>query len=347
MKIFISSLLFFCLIFPASVFAETPPPTPAPAPLVIVEPDPISPEAPEINFTPSEEAEASANFAPLVGWGNLFVPGLGATLRGKPGVGLQEAAVEIGLYYGGTFGVKEGNFGIDGTVNVPHTSKLSKPIFGQIMQELGLKYHFYNTFHHYQRAVQLSGTKREIDEVQPIYEGAAHDMLVAPFKWKNVGNAWSLPLIAASSAFLIYSYHSYGVTHFHDLKVSPGDEALFGVSQGIVIPIGGLIGEEPLFRGFIMRESRAYTGSLWASLLLESTAFAAIHPKELRLSAFASGIYFGLMTNHFHGNIEQAMAAHFWVNAVSGVVSYWLMRREQGKNTPFRPPITLQTNLPF
>jgi Type II CAAX prenyl endopeptidase Rce1-like len=291
---------------------------------------------------------ASDNPSPIwIGWGNLLVPGLGATLRGRPLLGLQEAATEIGLYYGGTFGVKEGNFGIDGAVNVPHTSRLTKPVLGQIMQEVGLKYHFYNTFHHYQIAARDYHQEREIDRIQPLYQGELHDMFAAPFRFQNVVNYWSLPLIAASTAYLVHSYKTTAVIQYRNLHVTPGDETLFGLSQGIVIPIGGLVGEEPLFRGFMLREARAYTGSLPLALLLESAAFAAIHPNELRLSAFASAAYFGLMTDHFNGNIEPALAAHFWVNVASGVVTYWLMRREQGKSTPFAPPIQMQANLPF
>lgn len=285
--------------------------------------------------------------APVVGWGNLLVPGLGATLQGHPGMGLQEAATEIGLYYGGTFGVKEGNFSIDGAINVPHANRLSKPLMGQILQELGLKYHFYNTFYHYQRSVLSSTSKREIDEIQPVYQGGMKDILLAPFSTKNVVNWWVLPLVAVSTAFLINDYQTTGVTRYKDMHVSARDEAMFGAAQGIVIPIGGLMGEEPLFRGFMMREFRSYTNSLAASLFLESAAFAAIHPNALKLSAFASGLYFGLMTNYYKGDIEPAIAAHFWVNVASGVVTYWLLRREQGKSTPFQPPITLQANLPF
>ena len=150
--------------------------------------------------------------APLIGWGNLFVPGLGATLSGNPGTGLQEAGVEIGLYYGGSFGVKEGNFGIDGAVSVPHTSKLSKPLVGQMMQELGLKYHFYNTFHHYQEAVLASDQKRGIDTLQPVYKGEVGDMIKAPFKWDNLSNVWVFPVIAASAGYLIYDYKTTSVT---------------------------------------------------------------------------------------------------------------------------------------
>jgi hypothetical protein len=166
--------------------------------------------------------------APLVGWGNLFVPGLGATLQGHSAAGLLEASTEIGLYYGGTFGVKEGNFGIDGSVNVPHSNHLGRPVLGQIMQEVGLKYHFYNTFYHYQRAVLASAQDREIDKLQPIYKGSLADVMKAPFEWKNVSNTWVWPVIAASTAYLLYSYKTTGVTqyqNFHVPQAATGERA--------------------------------------------------------------------------------------------------------------------------
>jgi membrane protease YdiL (CAAX protease family) len=295
---------------------------------------------------PEVEAEHIVS-APLVGWGNLFVPGLGATLRGKPGSGLMEETTEIGLYYGGTFGVKEGNFGIDGSVKVPHSNHLGRPVLGQIMQELGLKYHFYNTFHHYQRAVLVSNQDRQIDHLQPIYKGELSDILKAPFKWENISNPWVYPVIAASAGYLLYSYKTTGVTHFQNFHVPSADENLFGISQAIVIPVGGLMGEETFFRGFMMRETRSFTGSALASLILQSAAFTALHPSDLQASAFASGILFGLMTNHFDGNLEPAITAHFWVNVVSGLVTYWTLQREQGKNTPLAPPIILQSSITF
>lgn len=291
---------------------------------------------------------ARAELSPAaVGWGNLFVPGLGATLRGKPGSGLAEAGIELGTYFGGTYGVREGNFSIDGSVRVPNRPSLTKPLIGQSLQEFGLKYHFYNTFYHYQQAaLAAADTEAEKSNPQPLYQGTWKDMLLAPFRLDNLSSPWVYGLIAASTAYLIYDYQHTAVQRFN-FRVSSGNEAFYGISQMAVIPVTGALGEEPLFRGFVMREMRSYTGSAVAALLIESGMFMLVHPADLKVSGFASGVYFGIMTNHFGGNIEPAIAAHFWVNVVDGLVSYWTLKRSEGKGTPFAPPITGSVTIPF
>lgn len=293
-------------------------------------------------------SNAYAELSPAaVGWGNLLVPGLGATLRNLPSRGLQEATIELGTYFGGTFGVREGGFSIDGSVKIPTTASLSGPVVGQALQEFGLKYHFYNTFYHYQQAViQSKDTEREKANPQNIYQGTWKDMLAAPFSWKNIRSPWVYPLILASGAYMLHSYKTTSIQRFN-FRTSASNEALYGASQISIIPVTGAIGEEPLFRGFVMREMQSYTKSNIAALVIQSSLFTLIHPASMRASGFASGIYFGMMTNHFDGNIEPAIAAHFWVNVLDGVISYLTLRRAQGKDTPFAPPITGQVSVPF
>src|SRR4051794_25684926 len=91
-----------------------------------------------------------------VGWGNLFVPGLGATLTDHPVAGLAEATLELGSFYGGTLLGAEGRFRIDGSVDIPESGHVGSAVTARILQQFGLKYHFYNTFYHYQQAVLAS-----------------------------------------------------------------------------------------------------------------------------------------------------------------------------------------------
>ena len=291
---------------------------------------------------------ASAELSPsAVGWGNLFVPGLGATLRGYPGTGLTEAALEIGTYYGGSFGVREGGMTIDGSVKFPTKGNVYRPLVGQILQEFGFKYHFYNTFHHYQQAsLALSESPREKENRQPLYQGTWKDILAAPFRWENIGSPWVYPVVLLSSAVIAYNYHHEPVQRVR-VTTTPTSESLYGASQVFAIPYGGLIGEEPLFRGFIQREAQGYTDSVVASILMESTLFTLIHPNDLKATAFLSGLYYGYLVDKHHGNLEPGIAMHFWVNVVDGVFSYLLFRRAQGKNTAWQPPVTAQITIPF
>jgi len=215
------------------------------------------------------------------------------------------------------------------------------------MQETGLKLHMFDTFYHYQQAARAAaGTDREKRSPQPLYQGSWEDMALAPFQWDNLKSAWVYPVVAASAGFLVFQYKTTEL-HRLPLSVEPTENFLYGVSQMGAIPYGSAVGEEPLFRGFIQREVRLYTDSVVVSLVAQSALFSLLHPNELKATAFLGGIYFGMLTNHFDGNFEKAIAAHFWIDVLSGLTTYWVFRRVQGKDTPFAPPVTASMSIPF
>ena len=294
-------------------------------------------------------ASLSAGATPspaVVGWGNVLVPGFGATIRGETRQGLLEATAEVGLYYGGTFGAREGSFTIDGSVLLPKGNSLYRPLIGQVLQQGGLKLHMYDTFHNYQlAAIDLADSDREKSNPQPLYRGTIGDQFAAPFKWDNLSSPWVYPLILVSAGYLTYNYATSTVSRTA-FRANGTENAVYGATQIGVIPFGSVMGEEAFFRGFVQREMRLYTDSAVASILTQSLLFTLIHPADLRPSAFASGIYFGILTNHFGGNIEKPIAAHFWVNAIDGIISYWQFRRAQSLNAPFNPTVQI-LNLEF
>jgi membrane protease YdiL (CAAX protease family) len=278
-----------------------------------------------------------------VGWGNLLVPGLGATIRGHPGRGLLESTLEIGTYYGGTFYSREGSFTIDGTVLVPSGKNVTKPLMGQVMQEFGLKLHMWNTFYNYQQASMHPGNADlELKYQQPLYNGKWDDVLLAPFKWKNLSSPWVYLPILASAGYLAYSYRTTDVVRQNHFS-SPGEEALYGFVQGVSIPLGSSFGEEVLYRGFIQREMRYYTDSIPLSILTQTAIFVLNHPPDLRPASAFGGVYFGLMANHFDGDLEPGIASHFWIDFVSGVFVYLSYRKVEGKKVPF----SAQLSIPF
>lgn len=292
--------------------------------------------------------QVQAELSPAaVGWGNLLVPGLGATLRGLPGRGLLEASTEIGTYYGGTFGVREGSFTIDGSVIIPTQGNLYRPLTGQILQEFGLKLHMFDTFYHYQQvALGMQDSDREKNSPQPLYKGDWSDVLTAPFKWKNLSNVWVYPILIASTAFQIINYSNTQINP-SSVQVQPAAEALYGFTSVAAIPLGSSFGEEVLFRGFIQREAHLYTNSLPFAIAAETALFTLIHPSDLRQFAFVGGIYYGLMVHSLDGDLEPAIASHFWIDLVNGLIVYWTLRRSQGKDAPLMPPVGLQLTIPF
>jgi membrane protease YdiL (CAAX protease family) len=290
-----------------------------------------------------------------VGWGNLFVPGLGATLRGDPERALIEAGTEIGLFYGGTFGVREGGFTIDTTILLPQNGSLYRPLLGLTMQEFGLKLHMYDTFYHYQQAsLSLSDTESEHERNagQPLYRGSWSDILTAPFRLKNLGNPWVFGFLLPIAAYLVYDYASNGPPNYN-YRSNGTEDALYGFYDVVAEPLGSAFGEESLFRGFIQREATYYTGSVIAAILLQTGMFTSLHPEENYVPAFFGGLYFGYLTHHFDGDIEKAVACHFWVNVISGTLAYFNFRRAQGKPVLFdgvnihQPPLHLTVGFPF
>lgn len=280
-----------------------------------------------------------------VGWGNLIVPGLGATLRDHPVRGLTEASLEIGSFYGGTLLAEEGRFKIDGSALIPSNGHIGRAMTAQMMQQFGLKFHFYNTFYHYQQAVlEDEQNERERSNPQPIYRGDWKDMLLAPFRWENVSSIWTWPIIAAVGGYLLYDYTRAPIKR-RASSFSRSDDLLFGASELISVPIGSSFGEDPLFRGFIEREVRGMTGSLILAVAAESTLFALLH--EDHLTSFGVGIYFGIEADQLKGELGPMMAAHFWINVIIGLLDYWSFRRSEGKDAPFNPPVNAQIMIPF
>ena len=238
------------------------------------------------------QATARATASPAaVGWGNILVPGLGATFREQPLRGALEAGIEIGLFYGGTFGVREGNFTIDSTVLLPQRGSLFRPLLGQAMQQFGLKLHMFNTFYHYQQAsLELQKSDVESRYQQPLYKGSWTDVLSAPFRWKNLSSPYVYCVIAAAAALLAIDYHTTSVSS-STYQPTGVENALFGVNSIGVVPLGSAFGEEPLFRGMMQREFHLYTNSLVVSILMQSALFTSLHPgAALCSSAFGRAL---------------------------------------------------------
>ena len=280
-----------------------------------------------------------------IGWGNLLVPGLGATLRDQPLTGLGEAGLEVGSFFGGTLLASESRFRIDGSVDVPEDGSVSRAMGGRILQQFGLKYHFYNTFYHYQQAViEQQDNPREQNNPQPIYRGTWKDVLVAPFQWDNLKTVWTWPIVLAVSSYLIYDYSQTKIARRHS-GLTYMDEASYGLSQMGAVPVGSSFGEDPLFRGFIQREVYGSTGSLVTAILAQTALFSLLH--EDHVTSFAVGSYFGIEVNELHGDLGPSMAAHFWINVVIGVLDYCSLRRSVGKGAPLNPPVVAQFTIPL
>ena len=283
-------------------------------------------------LSPMKEPAPSAT---AVGWANLFVPGLGATLRGNPKLGLFEAAATVGTYYGGTFLAEDAHFTMDGSVDIPNQAHISRQLTGQFLQEFGLKTHMYNTFYNYQQAA-LDPANAEVQRgyEQPIYTGNYKDLLSAPFEPENWATAWFYIPVALSTAYLYADYKNGDGIAKRPGQSGLGQDSLFGFTQGIGVPLGSAFGEEALWRGFFQREFRHYTHSLTAAIIMQDLIFMSVHSPELRPGAAIGGIYFGLYANHTNGDLGPLVATHFWVDFISAMFTWMKFRRAEGRGAP-------------
>jgi membrane protease YdiL (CAAX protease family) len=289
---------------------------------------------------PKERMSAGA-----IGWGNLLVPGLGATLRDEPGVGLREAGLEIGSFYGGTILAPEKRFRIDGSIDLPESGNINNAVVAQTLQQFGLKYHFYNTFAHYQEtALENADTAHEKNNPQPLYTGTASDTLKAPFEWQNLSSLWAWPVILFGATYLTIDYKTGSVPR-QPLSLTPSGEALLGGSQVAAVPIGSYAGEDPLFRGFMQRELIGMTGSVPLAIVTQSALFSILH--ENHQNAFVVGVYLGISTMQNKGQLGPAMAVHFWLDLFDGLFTYLRERRAAGESAPLNPPISFSTMFEF
>jgi membrane protease YdiL (CAAX protease family) len=122
---------------------------------------------------------------------------------------------------------------------------------------------------------------------------------------------------------------------------------LYGINQVGIIPLGSAFGEEVAFRGLMQREMHLYTGSLMLAILSQTALFTALHPSNSRVAAGLGGLYFGYLTHRFNGNLEQAIAAHFWIDVLAGFIDYLRFRLSYGKDVPWSPNLSIGFGIPL
>jgi hypothetical protein len=228
-------------------------------------------------------------------------------------------------------------------VLVPESGHVGRAVFGQALQEFGLKLHMYNTFYHYQQAsLDPAWDERNKTSPQPLYQGSWDDVLLAPFKWKNIRRPEVFIPTVLIGGFLYYSYRNADIVRRNHFSNS-AEETAYELTNGVEIPLGSSFGEDVLYQGFVQREMEIYTGSFLVALGIQTALFTMSHTPRLRPGAAVGGLYFGLM-NHFHqGDLEPGIATHFWVDFISGTLDYLLFRKREGKGVP----LSISASVPF
>jgi hypothetical protein len=273
----------------------------------------------------------------LVGWGNTFVPGLGETLNGNPGVGLTQFAYETGTFvWGYTLSPRSGISSLDGISDTFATSNrvarngqvsINSELYSDMLLEFALKTHLTNTFVAYRDAYKAEGITEGLDQ-RTWWEG-----FETPFEAKSFDDPWVYIPLAFIAVGLTVDYLTSAPDSSY-AAFSPTSNFLFAAHYGAWEPLGSGWPEESFYRGFLQREFTQATNSPLIGVLAESTAFAFSHEAGSgRLSAGAVGAYLGYLSWKNNGNLGPGITVHFWGDLLLGLETILISHRDQ-RTTP-------------
>ena len=275
----------------------------------------------------------------LVGWGNLFLPGLGATLRGSPERGLGQLGYEGATFAAGySLADQKGLSSLDGisdtfsaykTIGTSRNSQqnINPKMFSDIFLEFSIKSHLVNTFIEYRDAYKARGITEGLDQ------HSATEGLLTPFDKKYLAetDVW-IPLAIVAGAF---TADYLTTTPNANQPLTPGSNLLYAFNYGIWQPLGSGYPEEVAYRGFLQHEVQNASGSSLLAIFTETTAFAFSHePGSGRYTAAAVGLYLGYLADKHHGDLGPGSFLHFWGNLIMGLESVLLNAKAQKTTMP-------------
>jgi hypothetical protein len=324
----------------AGALAATPSPAPRPS---------ASPAAAQsdsdslLNSSPSSYQNLPSHSGPnyhLVGWLNTFVPGSGQVLLGNPWLGAFQFGAEVSTFTAGYEISARTPLTLDGVPEqVPQFNRLtprsqsdiSGPLYADMLQEFGIKYHFVNTFDSYREAAKMNGITEGIDQT------STGDLFIAPFKADNWSSPWVWIPIASVAAYVTYDY--INTTNNGSLNrqavLSPYSNYLYTVNYVGVQPFGSGAPEEMFFRGFLQHEFYSAVPSEFFSIPLTTALFTFAHaPGNGRFTAAVAGAYLGYLADRNDGKLSQGITVHFWGDLLLGLETVLLNQKAQRSIAP-------------
>lgn len=296
--------------------------------------------APSVSPSPTSSDESSRPNYHVTGWLNTFVPGSGEALLGHPALGAFQFAAEVSTFTAGYEISARKPLTLDGVPEeVPQfnrstprqQSDIAGPLYADMLQEFGIKYHFVNTFDAYREAARRNGITEGIDQT------STGDLFIAPFKAENWESPWVWAPIAAVAAYITYDYINTvnnGSLNRQAL-LTPYSNYLYSVNYMGVQPFGSGAPEEMFFRGFLQHEFYDAVPSEWFSIPLTTALFTFAHaPGNGRYTAAVAGGYLGLLADHNNGRLSQGITVHFWGDFLLGLETVLLNQKAQRAIAP-------------
>ena len=283
-------------------------------------------------------ARAEPNYH-LVGWLNAAVPGTGELLLGDPALAAAQAAAETGTFFWGYSMSAHAPLTIDGVPEIvpgpsPTNVDLSRPLYGDMLQEFGMKYHMVNVYNAYRKA---GAPGVDTATTLALFESPFNkEFLTDPWVWGG------LAVSAAAIGIKYYVTEKKGVAPLSSL--TPQSNALYGLTYGLVFPIGSGAPEEMFYRGFVQNELYQLVSSPYFSIPLSTLAYTFSHASGDRPTAAITGIYLGYLAHQYKGHLGPGIAYHFWVDVMTGLLAIALLQRAEYQSIN-SPPIAFQFNL--
>jgi membrane protease YdiL (CAAX protease family) len=149
-------------------------------------------------------------------------------------------------------------------------------------------------------------------------EETPNQLMLAPFKISYFAEPTAIiPLGLITGALIIY--HNSGALGSYPVKLSDG-----AFTAGVAYNAG--VGEESLFRGYLMMNLRQSWDSDFWSLAATSTVFAAAHlsdENQVPWPQLVAGFYLGWLTERNHWTLSESVFVHTWwdVITIAGEIS--------------------------
>jgi membrane protease YdiL (CAAX protease family) len=258
--------------------------------------------APAVAQAPPRGAEFWTPF------GSFLLPGLGQYIHGEPWEGLGYTATAVA--------------GVIVGLEAPRLSSLPRQAHdqlglaaGQLVGTAGML-SAWDAFHRPMQAHRDAGKYGFLESDEDL-----GDLLTAPFDFRFLGR-WTTWVDLAFTGFVtawVLESRNEGEPH---PPLRGHDVAFAGT-----ISLNAAVGEEALFRGWLLPMFTEKSGSFWTANALQAGIFGALHAgqaDEFAVAIGLGGLYNGWVTRRNDWSIREVIFQHFWYDVA--VITAELLR---------------------
>jgi hypothetical protein len=217
--------------------------------------------------------------------------------------------------------------GKNATVIDDSNHDITRSIFADILQEIGLKAHMVNIYDSYRMAAEKSGLDLTAHYIDPT---PTDELFMAPFEKETLFDPWVYIPLGVTAAALIYSYESLRASNDYPVvaRLNSVSSISYDATYLGVFPVGSGAPEEMFYRGFLQSEALSVM-SPWLAIPLTTALYSLSHSTSDQLAAAVSGLYLGYLSYHNHGRLKKNVAYHFWSDIMTGIYAIALLQLSQ------------------